>query len=206
MNPDQNQNQPQYSIDYLNQIAPASKKPGMDNKKFLLLAGGGILLAIIVGFLVLVSSSASGPKEKMETLAARMQTLKKIADTAQKNIKSSELRSTNSSLTIFLTNANRDVAAPLAANGVDVKKENKKITAAENGAKLTAKLEDARLNAVFDRTYAREMGYQLETVTVLMRDIYKNTKSKSLKEFLENTNANLQPITKKMENFNATNG
>lgn len=206
MNPDQNQNQPQYSIDYLNQIAPASKKPGIDNKKFLLLVGGGILLAIIAGFFVLMSNSASGPKEKMETLAIRMQTLKKIADTAQKNIKSSELRSTNSTLTIFLTNANRDVAAPLATNGVDIKKTNKKIAAAESGTELTTKLEDARLNAVFDRTYSREMGYQLETVAVLMRDIYKNTKSKSLKEFLENTDDNLQPIKKKMESFNATNG
>ena len=202
MNPDQNQ----YSIDYLNQIAPEPKKPGLSNKLFLLIAGGGLLLAVIAGIFIFTSGGSAGPKDKMQTLAARMETLHTIASKAQKNIKSSDLRSTNSNLVIFLTNANRDIVDPLAANGVDMKKPNKEIVAAEKGEALSEKIENARLNAVFDRVYSREMGYQLDTIAALMQDIHSKTKSKSLQEFLVKTDANLQPIKKQLTEFNAANG
>lgn len=215
MYPDPNQNQPQYpggpqpqpqySIDYLNQIAPQQQKPGLSNKLFLLIVGGGVLLAAIVGLLMLTSNS-NGPTQKMQRLAARLQTLEQISNKAQPFIKSGVLRGTNSNLGIFLTNANRDIAEPLKTNGVDVKKLNKDIAAKEKGDKLTQTLEDARLNATYDRTYAREMGYQLETTELLMEDIYDATKSKSLREFLVNTDDNLKPIRKQLTDFNAANG
>lgn len=200
MNPDQNP----YPIDYLNQIAPETPKQGMNNKLFFMLIGGGLLIAIIVGILALTSGS-SGPTQKMQTLAARMITLQTISSDAQKNIKSNQLRTTNSTLSLFLTNANRDIAEPLSKNGVDVKKIDKSIQTKEKGEKLTAKLEDARLNATFDRIYASEMNYQLETTAALMKEIYTSTGSKSLKEFLEKTDDNLQPIKKQLADFNATN-
>jgi len=207
MYPDQNQNpnQPQYSIDYLNEIAPQSQKPGMSSKLFLFVVGGGLLLAIAVG-LMLLTGGGGGPKEQMQTLAARMQGLQTIAGESQKTIKSGDLRSTNSNLSILLANANRDIAEPLLNNDVDVKKLDKAILAEESGEELKKKLEDARLNAIFDRTYAREMAYQLDTVTALMKSIYTETKSKSLKEFLIATDKNLQPIKKQMTDFNAANG
>ncbi len=202
MNPDQNQ----YSIDYLNQIAPQPQKPGLTNKKFLLIVGGGLLFAIIIAIFAFSSGGSAGPKEKMQTLAARMQTLQTIADKAQRNIKSGPLRSTNSNLAIFLTNANHDIVEPFAVSDVDIKKIDKDIAAAEKGEELSTKLEDARLNAVFDRTYAREMGYQLETVAALMKDIHDKTRSKSLKEFLVSNDTKLQTIKKQLNDFNAANG
>lgn len=201
MNPDQNP----YPIDYLNQIAPEAPKQGLNNKLFFMLIGGGLLVAIIVGVLAL-TSGGGGPTQKMQSLAARMVTLQSISSDAQKNIKNNQLRTTNSTLALFLTNANRDIAEPLLKNGVDVKKIDKSIQAKENGDKLTAKLEDARLNATFDRTYAREMSYQLETTAALMKEIYTSTGSKSFKEFLEKTDDNLQPIKKQLAEFNAANG
>ena len=200
MNPEDNQ----YSIDYLNQIAPQQKKSGLGNRLFFAIIGGGILLAVIVGFFAL-SSGAGGPTEKMQTLAARLITLQSVADKSQKTIKSGTLRSTNSNLAIFLTNANRDIVDPLKNNGITIEKIDKKITAAENGDKLTKTLEDARLNAVFDRVYAREMGYQLDTVASLMTEIYDKSNSKSLKEFMVATDKNLEPIKKQLTDFNAAN-
>jgi hypothetical protein len=197
-----NPNQSPYSIDYLNQIAPQEKKPGMSNKFFLFIIGGGLLVAIIVGIFAL-SSGSNGPTQKMQTLSARLTTLQTISDKAQKNIKSGDLRSTNSSLTIFLTNANRDIVTPFGKNGVDIKKIDKKIISKEAGTAVTKKLEDARLNAVYDRIYASEMGYQLETVAALMKDIYTNSKSKSLKEFLVATDDNLLPIKKQFQEYSA---
>lgn len=202
MDPNPNPSQSQYSIDYLNQIAPQEKKPGLSNKLFLFIAGGGLLLAIVVGILAL-SSSGTGPTQKMQTLAARLTTLQTISDKAQKNIKSGDLRSSNSSLTIFLTNANHDIVTPFKNNGVDIKKIDKKITTQEAGTDLIKKLDDARLNAIYDRTYASEMSYQLQTVAALMTDLYKNTKSKSLKDFLVTTDNNLTPIKEQFKTFSA---
>jgi hypothetical protein len=204
MNPDQPPQQ-QYSIDYLNQIAPQAPKRGVKDQFFFWIIGGGLLLAAIV-LIITLSSSGSGPKYDMQVLAARMETLQKITSDTQKNLKSGALRSTNSNLTIFLTNANRDIAAPLAANGIDVKKIDSSITAAEKGEELTQTLEDARLNAVLDRTYAREMTYQLQTIAVLEQSIYDATGSKTLKEYLEKTDADLQPLIKQLSDFSGTEG
>lgn len=196
-------NQQQYSIDYLNQIAPQQKKPGLNNRMFFFIIGGGLALALIIGALTLFSSGSSGPTQKMETLAARIKTLQTISDNAQVNIKSNSLRSTNSTLDILLTNAYRDIATPLTKNNIDIKNLDKNITAAENGAALTQKLADAKLNAVFDRTYASEMNYQLNTVLVLMQDIYTRVNSKSMKDFITTTTTNLQPIEKELDSFDA---
>jgi hypothetical protein len=203
MNPDQNQ----YPIDYLNQIAPPPPKSGLVDKKFLFIIGGAVALVIIALIVIFSLSSASGgPKDKMQTLAARMITLQDVTKKAQPTLKSGALRATNSNLTIFLTNANRDIAEPLKTNGVDVKNLDKGIVAKEDGTELTEELEDARLNAIYDRTYAREMTYQLETIAALMGDIYDRTSSKSLKDFLLKTDDNLQPIKTQLNDFTDKNG
>lgn len=201
MNPDQNQ----YSIDYLNEISPQQPKQGVKDKFFFLIIGGGLLVALIVGMFVLFGGGG-GPTQNMQTLSARMTTLQTIAGDTQKSLKSGELRSINSNLTIFLTNANRDIVEPLAKNNVDVKKIDAAIAAKENGDELKQKFEDARLNATLDRTYAREMTYQLQTVAYLLQEIYDNTNSKTLKEYLENTNTNLQPLIKQLSDFSGTEG
>ncbi len=219
MYPDQNQNQqqppqqappsgvppqPQYSIDYLNQIAPAPQKQGLSSRMFLMIIGGGIFLAAIVGLLMLFSGGGSGPTQKMQTLAARVQTLEKITAAAQRNIKSNDLRGSNSNLSIFLANTDQGMIDPLEKNGISLTKLDKTIVAAEKGDDLTTKLEDARLNAVFDRTYAREMSYQLEALRTLIVSIYSGTKSKSMQDFLETTNKSLVPIKKQFDTFNAS--
>lgn len=150
MNPEQNQ----YPVDYLNQIAPQVQKPVMNKKGVFVLIGAVIFLLIIAVFAI--TSSGNGPVEKMQTLAARLKTLHTIATSSQKNIKSGALRSANSNLSIYLANTNRDIVAPLSKNGVNTKSINSSIEKKEKGEALTKTLEDARLNAIFDRTYARE--------------------------------------------------
>lgn len=194
------QQPPQYSIDYLNQIAPQQKK-STPNK--LLVIVGILVILLIVTFAVAGLSRLGGASSgnKLQTLAARLETLQTIAEDGQPHIKSNQLRGINSSLSLYLTNANHDLAAPLAKNGVDIKKLDKSIVAKEKGTELTETLEDARLNALYDRTYAREMSYQLSTTILLMQDIDKSTKSASLKEFIKTTSDNLTPVQKQFDTF-----
>lgn len=204
MYPDVNQNNPA-PIDYLNQIAPAPQKPGV-NKAAVAVVIVGILLvlAIVIGFLMFISGGSSSPKVTTQTLAARLQATQVVSDKSQVNIKSSELRGINSTLKVILTNANRDIATPLAASGIDIEKLDKKIVAKENADPITADLEDARLNAVFDDTYAREMSFKLTTVSILMDQINSKTKSTSMKTYLLKTKTDLLPIKQQLDDFSST--
>lgn len=203
MNPQQQP--PSYGVDYLNQIAPQSPKKGWLTKKHKIAAAvlvGVILLVIIMGIIANSSNNTSPAK----TLAARLAATETIVGDAQSQLKSSELRTLNSNLKIYLTNTNRDIVAPLKSAGIDATKIDAKITAKESGAAITAALEEARLNAVYDRTYAREIAYQLEKIVLLMRQLYSSTNKTSLKTFLDSAYKNLEPTQKAFSEFNAANG
>ncbi len=197
--------QPQnYSIDYLNQIAPQAPKKQFDPKIRLIAIILGVATIVTI-LLVIVTGLTGGSKNDLQQLAARLTTTEKLATDAQKNLKSSELRSLNGSLTILLTNTNRDITEPLELSGVTISKLDKSIVTQEDGSKMTAALEDARLNATYDRTYAREMSYQLETIVLQMKELYASTSSQSLKTFLDTSYKNIQPIQKQFSELNAAN-
>jgi hypothetical protein len=176
----------------------------MGNKLFLVVIAGAVLLVIFL--VIAIFSSLGGSKAvSTERLALRLQTLQKVSQDSQKILSSSALRSINSNLKASLINANRDIAKPLKAAEIDLKKADKELATSENGTKLKAVLEDARLNATFDRTYARELSYQLETTTVLMNRLLATTKSASLKTFLQVTLKDLVSLQKQFSQYSSAN-
>ena len=193
-------------VDYLNQIAPQSaKKFQLNQRKLIIGAIAGVVLLFVITVFALIGMARTSDKP-LQQLAARLQSTEKIVGDAQSKLKSTELRSLNSNLKIFLTNTNRDITAPLADQKINTAKLDKTIVAEEVRTDITDRLEDARLNAVYDRTYARELSYQLETITTLIEQIKSSTSSQSLQTFLDNTSTNLQPTQKAFADFNASNG
>lgn len=161
---------------------------------------------MVIGLAVLFFSLASSPKTtSTERLALRLQTLQKVSQNAHSKIKDSNLRSINSNLKTSLIDANRDIDTPLKAAKIDLKKANSKLVAEENGTKLSATLEDARLNATFDRTYAKEMSYQLETTTLLMNSLLSTTKSSSLKTFLQSSIGDFKSLQTQFSTYSSAN-
>lgn len=199
------QPQPQIPSDYLNQIAAPAQVKTMNPLLLWSMIGGLLVLGIII--VIAISSGSQGPSSSSLTaVAAKLSNLKALSQSAEDNIQSSELRTLNSSLTLVLTNTNRDMAAPLKAQDISLKdKKNKTVIAAQKDlTELESRLEDARLNAAFDRTYAREMTYALKTLQSDMTVLYKKSRSKSLKTALDTGYENLTPLTKEFENFNAS--
>lgn len=195
-------NQPQYSIDYLNQIAPEQKKPGVSNKVFFLALGCGLLLAIIVFILMLNSGGGTATtKSRLETLSARIATLQTISQSATSDITSNQLNATNGNLEIALTNAARAIQEPLADNKIDATKIPQSILDQEAGDDLTSTLADAKLNAIYDRVYAREMSLKISTTLALMSELYNGTKNESLRNFLDATTKDLKPINTQLAEF-----
>jgi hypothetical protein len=197
--------QPQYSSDYLNQIAAPPQVKTLNPMVLWGLIGGLLVLAIVV--VLGISSASGGPSpSSLASIAANFDSLKTLSEDAQENIQSSELRTLNSSLTLSLTNTNRDLTEPLAKQDINLKdKKNQTVSSvAKEYEELAGRLEDARLNAVYDRTYAREITYVIKTLRSDMAVLYKKSRSNDLKTALETADKNLKPIVEGFGTFNAS--
>lgn len=192
-------------IDYLNQIAPQTPKKKMLLSKMQLIIVSIVGAAFVI-VMILVAVVGGGSTKSLEQLAARLQSTEKIANSASTLIKNTQLSALNSNLKIYLTNTNRDIAAPLLKDNIDVTKLDKTIIANAAGTDVTARLEDARLNAVYDSTYAREMAYRLDTIVSLMHQIRHSTNNSDLRTFLDSALINLLPTQKAFADFNAADG
>lgn len=199
------QQQPQLPSDYLNQIATPTQVKTLNPLVLWGMIVGVLVLAIAV--VVGVSSSSAGPSgSSLASVGARLQNLETVSEKAQKNIQSSQLRTLNSNLNLSLTNTNRDLATPLKSQDINLKdKKSSAIKSATSQSEaLQKRLEDARLNAVYDRTYAREMLYELRTITSDMAVLYKKSRDKELRETLDTANNNFLPVIERLSGFNET--
>jgi hypothetical protein len=194
----------QTPLDYLNQIAPEQHKasPFKWNLKTIILAAVAILILVII-IAVVVNAIVNSRKTPWEQLSARLAVTTTVVNNSSSLIKNSQLRSLNSGLKLYLTNTTRDIQTPLTNIGVDPKKIPDSITKAENSTGMTERLEDARLNAKYDSTYAREMSYQLSTILALYQKLIPASTPQT-KTILQTAQTNLEPIQQELANFNAS--
>lgn len=199
MQPENNQLVP---TDYLDQIAPRPvKQPNFIQKQPIIFAV--ILLVVALMAFMLMAALTPNKTKPLQQLAARLEATEQVTEDASKKIKSNTLRAINSNLKTNLLNIVRDIAAPLAEQKVNVNKLDKKIETSESNVELLATLEDARLNAVYDRTYAREMAYKLSTILNLMEEIDADTNSKSMKSFIDSASKDLENIQEQLADYNS---
>ncbi len=104
-----------------------------------------------------------------------------------------------------MTNSQRDLVDPMVKNGTDTKKIDKLLKDKEKayGEAVAAKIEDARLNAILDRVYAREMAFQAQQLLELYKKMELN-KSKSISDNAKKAIPNLEPIQKSFADFDDT--
>jgi len=203
MNPDNIQPAPEMNPDYLNQIAPKPQKKSLlpESKpiKIGIIAVGFLVIITIVGMLASAAGSNIGDSER---LAARLQSTQSIILSSKPNVKNSQLRTLNTNLITYLANTQVDLTPILLKHNVKMNSLSKTVTSAESDTTILATLEDARLNATYDRIYASEMAHQLDITIILMQKIYKSTSDANLKSVLDTAYKSLQPIQKQFENFN----
>ncbi len=198
------QTPPVYSTDYLNQIAPQGPKKRWGLSRMQLMIAGALALAVLIVIILAIVLNSGGSSKPEQQLAAKLIMTEKLTDDAKDKLKSSTLRTLNSNLKINLTQINRNIVDPLKKDKIDVASLDAKVVASESGTDILSRLEDARLNVNYDRTYAREIAYQLELIVALMRQINTSTDNADLKTFLDGAYTNLQPTQKSFEDFNAT--
>lgn len=164
------------------------------------------MLITVVIVVVSIASSGNTPTKQLTLVGASTARLQELTEGANNNIQSSELRSINSSLTLALTNVNRELADPLKAQNIRINNAKKDATVGAVGKEyeqVAQRLEDARLNGIYDRTYVRELSYLLKTLHANMEQLYKSTPSESLKTILETNDNNITPLLENLTAFQA---
>lgn len=195
----------QTPLDYLNQIAPETPKKPLFTLNFRTVLLGAIAAVVVIIIIASVAGSLSNSaKEPWQRFSARLDATTIVVDGATKNIKSSPLRSINSDLKLYLTNTKRDIAAPLKSLEVNPEKLPATIIKEERGTGITERLEDGRLNARYDSTYAREMTYQLATILSLLQKLYATNVGPQTKAALKVAYDNLLPTYTTLSEFNTT--
>ncbi len=197
------QQQPEYSIEYLNQISGDTTPQSTGPSKIVMMIAGAVGLIAIIFFAFIIFSGGPSASDKATNVYLRLKTLQNLASQEQKTLRNNDLRAINSGLSLQLTNAISDMEAPLASLGVTPKKISKSQVATEKTYQTTlqSEFEDATLNVQLDNTYAREMSYQLETLHSMMLSTYKATNSKALKDSLNSTDKQLAPFIEKLSTF-----
>lgn len=209
-NPSQNAQNPnvsgqiikgQYSVDYLDQMAGGGGGSQPLDKKLIYLGvglGAALILVAAMFFLRPQSAADNTPVKLYTTL---VDTEKSTVNSARL-LKSSKLSSINGNVRTLLTNAQRDMEEPLTNAG-------QKPAALKSSAtkkpyhdeKFAASLEDARLNAVYDRVYANEIDTKLRYILIYMESIKKSNNSKSMQAFVDKNMPSFQTLQKSVEEY-----
>ena len=200
--PTPNQTPPQAT--YLDQIAAPQAANTIKPWQLWSFIGGVLLLVII---LVVALMNAGGPSvgTRLSNFVYRVNALNDIADTNEENVQNSQLVADNAQMESILTGISQQSTDALASSGISKLSDTPKDSpiTAEFG-KLSNELDDARLNAVFDRTYAREVAYQLATLRAEIAAMLAHTNSESVTTYLKTSDGNLKPLEKEFSDFNDT--
>lgn len=188
--------------DYLDQIsAPAQAKMLKPWQLWGII--GSVLALLIIVFMVIINSGGESQSERFTSFTYRLQALESLTKDSSKTIQSSKLRALNASTNAILTGASQETTDLLST--VKLKKLPKEPKGSPIQAEydeLATTLNDARLNAVYDRVYTREIGYQLAKLRAEMNTMYLASKNEQLKAYLEKTDTNLKPLVSQFNEFN----
>lgn len=194
----------QYSVDYLDQMSVGGGGSQPIDKKFIYLGAGLGAALILVAALFIFQPKSATDNVPVKLYTTLVDTEKSTID-SRRILKSSKLTSINGSVRTLLTNAQRDMEEPLTNIG-------QKPTALKSAAikkpyhdeKFAAALEDARLNAVYDRVYANEINTKLKYIIIYMESIKKSSKSKSMQSFVDKNMPSFKTLQESVDEYQAS--
>lgn len=187
------QEREEYSIDYLNRIAPKEQKAV--NKFAVIGLIGGVLIAVVFAFILMTSSGAPSPNAQLAAVSGRVATLQSVVTEQQTHLGITQLSEANASLGSSLGTMNTDVTAMMKERKI---KTDSAVASKEASykTKLAKTLDDAYQKGTLDRTYTTQMTYELTVLRSKIANLKKSTTSKSIKEFCDTSTSNVDLILK----------
>jgi len=188
-----------YSVDYLNQIAPKEQKAV--NRFAVIALVGGILISALFAIILLSSSGGPNADDQLPSVAARVTTLKTVAEAQQPHLRDTKLSEANAALSSSLTTMNTDIQGILKERKI---KSNDKSTVGKKetaySEKLSTTLDQSYQRGTLDTIYTSQMSYELTVLRGKLTKLKRSTKSKSLTTFSSNGITNIDTILRAYEN------
>lgn len=175
-----------------------SPQPSRFSKKTILI-GGGIVLALILGVMML-TSGGGGTSSQLQHLSLRLAALQALLEDphVRTNLKDQDLLQITSELKLSLTTSKNELAPLLISAGMPAQFD-KGIVANEADTSTATKLEEAALNAKFDRVYAETLQQKIISLRALTAETFNAVKSQKLKAALVNLDKNLNSAKKRLD-------
>ena len=202
----------QYAVDYLGGIAPSAPSNTISiagfslTKKMLAIIGGGMAALTLAMVLIFAQPPAEGPTtlDESSLYASYIDTqdILSSSDTSTKHLSSSQLRSFNGSFQAFLTNSASQMEEPLTDSGIDpnpLKSAAKKPPYHDED--MAHNLNEARLLDTYDRVYAREVDFKMQTMHATIQRIRQSNSRESMQEYLNSTQESLETLQEALENY-----
>lgn len=196
--------EPHYSVDYLNQIAPPSQAKSIN--KFVIIGFIVGVLALAGIIMVLLLGSKPDFSSQARATLARINTIQTLSKEQQGHLIENDLSSMNATLSTSLGSMATELEETMKSSGIkktDLADKAKKTETAYAEA-LSTKLEDAYLTGMLDRVYAREMTYQLTILKSQMLKLKNVGNKKSLREFYETNSKTIDAAITSFSEFSSS--
>lgn len=180
-----------YSEQFMKEL---QTNPALKQKKetFWFILIGALIVLLAVSAYLFITNSKPNLEANLNNLNQKVTTLMSISNSQHKNLDSSSLRSANTNLQLALTGYKRDVQKYLKA---DQKAPTENLELKE----LETRLNDAKLNALLDRSFTTEVTYLIDQILNLTKEIYRVSDSETLTKVLEKNFNDLQLIKTQFE-------
>lgn len=195
------QQRQEYSIDYLNEIAPKQQKTVNKFAVFGLI--GGVLLAVVAAVAMLASSGGPDLKTQAKDIQGRIATIQAVSDAQQAHLKEPVLSEANATLSTTLSSMSTEFTALLKTRKIVVTKS---VLPAEKtyAETLTKKLDDSYQRGTLDRNYPTQMTYELTILRSKIRKFRSEASSKTVSAFCDTATKNIDTILGAYTKYNAS--
>jgi hypothetical protein len=194
---------PEYSIDYLNQIAPKEQRV-VNRFAVFGLIGGGIFAAI---FALILISASGGPSanDQLIPISERITTLQSVTTTEQTHLAEDQISQANAALSSSLSSMTTSMKTILTERKLkdDAGSSSAKAEKAY-AAKLTTTLENSYQRGTLDRTYTSQMTYELTVLRSRITKLKQSSGSKEILSFCDTALSNIDLVLKAYSTFDAT--
>lgn len=171
-----------------------------------LIISGASIAAVILFILVssLLSSVTAREKNLSAQLYLRLTNLNKTLEDYTGEVKSSSLRTMGNSLSTVFDNTTHDLE-PILTDHFKLKTNKLSKSLTESETKFTKAIDDdlnqAKLNGLLDRSFAREYTLQIALILSLESELLARTKYPALTKALQSSSANLEKLHSQFSNY-----
>lgn len=194
---------PEYSIDYLNQIAPTEQKVVNRFAVFGLIGGG--IIAAIFAVILLASSGGPSPNEQLIPISERIATLQSVTSAEQNHLTEDQISQANAALSSSLSSMSTSIQAIMKERNIKDSSGSSTAKAEKTyGTTLTTSLDNSYQRGTLDRTYTVQMTYELTVLRSRITKLRQSTSNKELLAFCDTSLNNIDIVLKAYASFDAT--